>query len=200
MPEILNGHSAKSGVSFGTAADFSDSLIHSAIEDPINGIAGLCHKQVHLTGDYNQDSLAAKGGQVIGMAADFIGLSKAADLVPGVAGLSATTAGTAFKMGALGGVYGGLLTPGADRLKTAAVDVLTFGAMGGVGKALDLKAGVSRSLGMDVKNGALSGAAGGLVNAESSSFVNGKGFMSNPMELGATAAKYADFRRFVRRW
>lgn len=153
----------------GNPIDFGKSLFVGAVESPWNGLAQLTHlPEMHVTGEYNSNSVLAGAGSLIGSVADFMavskGIDKAADFM-GKGGAFESANASAAKMAGIGALYGGVFTPnnsGLDRLKAAGVDGITFGAMS---KATSgLMAGRDLGFAGKLKAGVLGGAAGGGAN------------------------------------
>lgn len=188
MRELSDGASERSLSLSSQLSDFARGAIHSGIENPVNGAvqvlnhaAGAHLPEMSIVGAPERSSLGATAGSIFGTAADFYFLSKIAAPVFRQVGGSGM-AGTALRSGIVGGVYEGILQPSdeksktffKDRLTNGMIGASTFAAMGASSSALD-QTGLfavteARSFLGSVAHGGLSGAAGGLVNAEASAF------------------------------
>ena len=152
--------------SFGTvASDFGQSLFHSAVENPVNGVtqlvnevAGTNIKPLTIVGAPSEptstaDSYAQKIGGAIGMVIPYFLVSKGIGKVAG--GLTETSMAKSLSMtpflessvaraGLSGAVYGGIFNPvsadeknpGWARLRNAAVDGATFATLTGASESL----------------------------------------------------------------
>lgn len=198
--------------SIGSIADLGIGLFDSAVARPYNATLGLALPQIDLSHSYDHHTWAAKAGDFGGSMLDIVALSKVTGWGVGK-GLSWGAEGgyissslaqsemlaSTLSLGTTGALYGGVFTPGdaTTRLKNAAVGSATFAAMGfttaGLGKFAVLGEAGSRTFLQDVAVGGLSGIPGGLVNAEATSLVNGKGFTLDPYTLGSSALYYGAF-------
>lgn len=126
--------------------NYAEALLHAGIERPLNGIGQLVNlPEVHITGNYDKDSFAAKLGGISGTLIDFVALSKAFDvgaakLAPDlILGKEASQLGTKFeaaastvKMATVGAIDGSIFTRGSmsERLTSGLTEGLTLGAFG----------------------------------------------------------------------
>lgn len=184
--------------------DFAAALFDSAVQERWNGIAQLTGAKKMNVVSAKNDTMARKAGHVAGMALDMFVLSRIVGAPVGRAiaraGIYGTIPGAALELGTVGAVYGGLLTPSdcreglaAGRMKNAAIDFVTFGAMGGAATGLKgLKWFSPANLAGTLKLSALSGAIGGLANTETAALVNGH-LAARPADYVANAASFAAF-------
>lgn len=168
----------------GEIVDFGHALIHSALENPINGISQVINHaigteipELQIVGDVKNPSVGAKLGSIAGGVIDYYVLSRVAGSTMGNLGGSGTL-GSTLRGGIVGGVYSGLLTPTdaasdsffKDRLTSGLVGAAGFAGMSAAGSYL-AKTGMFavpevRSLTGSMTFGALSGAAGGVAQSE----------------------------------
>ena len=168
----------------GQVKDFGQALFHSAIENPINGITqiinhstGVNIPELEIAGAVKEPSAGAMAGTIAGGVLDYYVLSRVAGPVLGNVGGSGMT-GVALRAGIVGGVFTGILAPSdkdsehffKDRLTNGMVGAATFAGMAAGGEYLNrggyFAAPEVRSLSGSMTFGALSGAAGGIAQAE----------------------------------
>ncbi|CAN5179170.1 hypothetical protein BH10CYA1_BH10CYA1_60950 [soil metagenome] len=213
MVEHFGDDSKKSAhTELGSLSDFGISLVDSALARPYNATIGTIAPKIDLSKDYNHNSYAAKIGDFGGTAVDVVVLSKFAGagvskaLGTGAESglISASLAenrlfSSTLSLSTTGALYGGVFTPGSfqDRLKNATIDAATFGVMGAastqLGRVGFLGSPGSRTFMQEMGLGALSGAPGGIVNAEVTSLVNGRGLTFDAGTLGKSALYYGAF-------
>lgn len=166
--------------------DFGQGLFHGAVENPLNAGAQVINRaahmhlpELHLVDEARiNESTGGRFGSNVGYVADMYLLGSAAGSLGSFGVL-----GSSLRMGAVGGVYFGLLTPTdansptfwIDRLKNGAIGGITLAAMGASAGALD-KTGffareANRSLGGSVLFGAMSGVGGGFANAHANALL-----------------------------
>lgn len=213
MVERFGDDSRKSEkTEIGSVADFGVSLFDSAIARPYNATIGLIAPKIDLSKEYNHNSYAAKIGDFGGTAVDIAiiskfagaGVSKALGAGAERGLISASLAeskllASTLTFSSTGALYGGVFTPGSfqERLKNATVDAATFGAMGAASTQFSkfgfLGTPGNRTLLQEMGLGAMSGAPGGIVNAEMTSLVNGRGLTFDAGTLGKSALYYGAF-------
>ncbi len=147
------------------ACDFGQSLFHSAIESPVNGVTQLVNevtgtniKPLMIVGAPSEatstaDSYAQKIGGAIGMVVPYFLVSKGVGrVVDGFAGTSMAKSlsmtpfleSSVVKAGLSGAVYGGVFNPVSPdekspswaRVRNAAVDGVTFATLTGTSESL----------------------------------------------------------------
>ncbi len=196
----------------GSLYDLGVGVVESGLARPYNATVGLLLPQVDLTHSYDHRSIAGQVGEFGGTLLDIVILSKLSTngvgrgiawgaergLISGSMARSRSLAGT-LSMGTTGALYGGAFTPGSlsTRLKNAAIGSATFATLGastaGLGSFSFLGQAGSRTLLQNMALGGLSGMPAGVVNAEVTSLVNGRGFTLNPYTLGSSAMYYGAF-------
>jgi len=183
---------------------FGEGVVTGAILNPINGVEQLVN---HIAGTNlppleftNQEevnhSLAGKIGMVAGTVADFVLTDGAVSAVGGL------EAGSALSLGITGAIQGGILTPsdstkqGADffldRFENAAIDGVSFAAMGGVaGKVAgafgDVGSGLLAKTAVSAVSNGAGGFAGGLITAEGNALKQGR--LATAQELEQQSAR-----------
>ncbi len=220
MPQSMDAPQAdaksESSTFFGSAAsevaDFGEGLFHGAIENPINGAVQLTNHladthipELHLVNKTKvSQTIAGKIGTAAGTTLDIIEATVATGGVADALG-AAGVVGSALQFGAVGAIYSSVFQPSdpnshhfiKDRLENGAVSGLTFAAMGGVGGAIDstglLAVSSARSLGANLAVGALTGAAGGAVNAEATAVVKDGKALPTGADLAKDVGTYAAF-------
>jgi hypothetical protein len=190
------------------ATDFGEGVFHGAVEAPVNGVVQIVNHvanthlpELQLVNEKDVDgTVAGKIGSFVGTAADMIGLTLATG---GLGGAGAVATG--LRMAAVGAVYSGVLQPSADNSKnffadratSAAVGALTFGAMGAASVGLDaagiFAAPAARSIVGSIGYGALTGAAGGVVNAEATATLKEGKALPSLSEFFGDVASYTAF-------
>lgn len=167
---------------FSQIADFGRGVIKGGVEDPVNGLIQLSNKivgtelsELHLV-DAEKANRSVGGllGNMAGKAIDFALIAMATKNLA----VPSTTSGAIVRSGSIGAIYGGILTPSNpnsesflwDRARNGAITFGTFAAMGAAGVGID-KTGVfnvaeGRSLLGSMSYSGLTGAAGGIANAE----------------------------------
>lgn len=196
--EAANGPAQKQEFSLGNPGNFVEGCFNGLIGNPWHAIVQLKNGSTSQHADATaNNTVASKAGEMLGTVADFVVLSKAADLIPGVSALAETALGSGVKLGAIGGLYGGFLTPTngqnlvSDRFKSAITGGLTFGVMGGVARYIAPAPEVANSLATQIKIGSISGAFGGFAGALGTSALNRQ--MESPTQILSTVAYNAAF-------
>ncbi len=186
---LEKGNGSKEDVGFfSQIADFGRGIIKGGVEDPVNGLIQISNKvfsaetpELQIV-DKEKASRSVGGllGNMTGKAVDFAILSMANSYLP----VPKSTTGAILRSGTIGGIYGGVLTPSdpnsesffLDRAKNGAITFGTFAAMGAAGAKLDgfglFNVAEGRSLLGSMAYGSLTGAAGGLANAELNAILN----------------------------
>jgi hypothetical protein len=190
------------------ARDFGEGVVHGAVEAPVNGVVQLANHvanthlpELHLVNEKDVDgTIAGKIGSFVGTTADMIGLTVATGGIGGAGAIA-----TGLRLAAVGAVYSGVLTPSADNTKnffadratSAAVGALTFGAMGAAAVGLDavgiFAAPAARSVAASIGYGAITGAAGGVVNAEATATLKEGKVLPSASEFFSDVAAYSVF-------
>ena len=198
-------------------ADFGRGLFYGAVEGPYNGAAQLTNHltsahlpELHLVDETTLDrSVGGVLGKVTGVAVDVVAASIAtggiADAVGGASGAGLSVGAAALRAGAVGAAYSGVFQPTdsnspnflQDRLKNGAIGFGTFAAMGGTASALDglglFAVPEARTLAGSMTYGALSGAAGGVVNSEATALLKDGKIAPDLKTLATDTASYAAF-------
>jgi|GEM_PF-6549710 len=184
---------------FDECKDFGQSFIHSAIENPVNGLiqvvdhaANVHIPELKLVGAPEHQSMGTMAGAMLGTVADVVAVTVATGGVAGALEIGANAAGI---MAVTGAVYGGLLTPTdsnsthffRDRFANGGMDAALFGTMAGTAGLLT-KSGMfaaagERSLWSNVAFNAISGAAGGAAMGETKSILKDGKVLPNPAEI-----------------
>jgi len=183
--------------------DFGQSLLHSAIENPINGIVQIIDHaanahipELDIIGAPKHDSLGAKIGSVVGTAVDVTLASIATGGLVDVLGGAGLVGGMAT--GAVtGAVFGGILQPTdnssthflRDRLENAGIDAVAFGVMGGVAGKLNsiglYPSAAARTLLDDFSYGGVNGMIGGAAGAEAKAIIKDGELLPSQDDLAA---------------
>lgn len=195
---------------FGTGvAEFSQSLFHSAVENPVNGVvqlvdhaSGASLPELHIAGVPNS-STASSAGAIAGSVVDFWALTKFTG--PALGELGGTgTSGAILRSAIVGGVYSGVFQPSdarsehfvRDRLANSTVGAITFASMTGSGALLNktdmFAIPEARSFLGSVAYGGLNGVAGGLAHAEASALLK-HGQLASVHDLYNDARQYGAF-------
>jgi hypothetical protein len=187
---------------------FGEGVVTGALLNPINGVEQLVN---HIAGTHlpplefsNQaevnNSIAGKIGMVAGTVADFVLTDGAVSAVGGL------EAGSALSLGITGAIQGGIFTPSdpsktggnffLDRVENAAIDGVSFAAMGGVaGKVTGLIGDVGSNTAVKVlvsaESNAVGGAVGGAITAEGNALKQGR--FATAQELHDQVGKGAAF-------
>lgn len=192
-------------------ADFGQALFHSAIENPINGVTQIINHstganipQLEIAGEVKNPSIGAAAGTIAGGVLDYYLLSKMAGPALGNLGGQGMT-GAALRAGIVGGVYVGVLNPSDPTSDTFFKDRLTNGLVGAAGFAGMAAGGYylsstgkfavpeMRTLSGSITYGALSGAAGGVAQAEADAILRKHQILPDAGDLIGTTFNMAAF-------
>jgi len=191
--------------------DFGQSLLHSAIENPINGLvqvidhaANVHIPELDIIGAPTHNSWGTKIGAAVGTAIDVAAISIAsgglADVLVGTA-----AAGGVVTSAVTGLVFESLLQPTdnnsahfvQDRLENGLIGAITFGTMGTAAKALNASGVFAmsevRSLGQSIAFGAITGEAGGLASVEAHALIKDHKILPSTSDLAETLPQAAIF-------
>lgn len=183
------GDNVKSGSIgiFNQVADFGRGVVKGGLEDPVNGLVQISNK-VLGTGVpdlqlVNQEKASRSVGGMLGnMTGKVIDFALIAMATKNMA-VPTTATQAVLRSGAIGAIYGGVLTPSNpnsesfiwDRTRNGAISFATFAAMGAAGAKLDSTAmfnvAEGRSLFGNIAYSGMTGAAGGLANAETNAIL-----------------------------
>lgn len=207
---VENNAATKSESFSAEVSDFNRSLFHSAIESPVNAVVQLVDQttnahlpELHLVDAPTNNSVGTIAGSIVGTAADMIALSAAGAAVLGGVG-GAGIAGLAIRGAIIGATYGGIFQsaePTTDntnfaeqRLQNAAIGATTFAAMGGVSGFLT-KTGLfaAGTIAAGTESGAITGASGGVVDAEGTALLKQDRLFPTAKDLLADTAQYTVF-------
>ncbi len=190
--------------------DFGRSFVHSALENPVNGLRQVCNQtgllnlpEFKIVND-SKPTIASDAGAIAGSVASFSLLAAGGNRLMGGLG-GEGIGGSVLRAGITGAVFDGVLKPSAenspnfwaDRGKSALIGAGTFAGMAAGSAGLD-KTGLfavpeARSLQGSIAYGALSGIAGGLAHAQAEALVNDGHLFASPKAYLSDSLSYSAF-------